>query len=328
MTGVSTGYVGLDRPNPHGTVNPDGRYWGRQKRRAPFSGGIVVHTAEVPPDYVAPDLGAERTADYFTGSTRPASYHRIADSDSIVPFLPFDHEAYHDATGGNRWSVGVSMGTQAHTWGTDLDHDERILRNGAKAAAEGAMYWASIAPGRDPLDCARWISPAQYRSHQPGLVEHGELDPSRRSDPWTSHRLRPELRSRFVVHMRAAITGFPTPPPPDPEDLTVADITAIIDAINASTATTTAAIASLRNDVGGWLQGERSWNGSAVYRISDRDAVHALRFDPEGPFLARLSPALLEALKSAGDVDPIVTIVTPGSPLAVELEAMRGFDPR
>lgn len=172
---TATGYYGLDHPNPRGTVNVDGRYWGRYRRRDAFSGGVVVHSAEVPPDYVLPDLGAERTANYFTGSDRPASYHRIADSDSIVRFLPFDHEAYHDATGGNRWSVGVSMGTQAHTWGTDLDHDERMLRNGSKAAAEAAVYWVSLAPGRDPLACARWITPAQYRAHQPGLVEHGEL---------------------------------------------------------------------------------------------------------------------------------------------------------
>lgn len=326
---MSTGYVALDRPNPHGTVNPDGRYWGRQKRRAPFSGGIVVHTAEVPPDYVAPDLGAERTADYFTGSSRPASYHRIADSDSIVKFLPFDHEAYHDATGGNRWSVGVSMGTQAHTWGTNLDHDERILRNGAKAAAEAAVYWASLAPGRDPLACARWITPAQYRAHQPGLVEHGELDPSRRSDPWTKHRLRPDLRDRFVAYMREELTGLPTPPPPpDPEEFTVADISAVIDAINASTATTTAAIASLRNDVGAWLQGERAFNGTAGYRIAGKRAIHLLRFDPEGPFLVRLSAALFEEMKARGDIDPVVIDVAAGSPLAEEMAGMRGFDAR
>lgn len=325
---MGTGYYGLDHPNPRGTVNGDGRYWGRQHRRDRFSGGIVVHTAEVPPDYVPPDRGAEATGDYFTGSTRPASYHSIADSDSIVRFLPFDHEAYHDATGGNRWSVGVSMGTQAHTWGTDLAHDERMLRNGAAAAAEAALYWASLAPGRDPRSAARWITTAQYRAHLPGLVEHGELDPSRRSDPWTTHRLRPDLRSRFVAYMLEAIDPFPLPPLPDPEEFTVADITAIIDAINASAAATQEAVATLRSDLGGWLQGERAFNGAAAYRIAGKSAVHRLEFSPDGPFLTRLSPALFEAMTARGDIDPVVFDVPAGSPLAAELAAMPGFDPR
>ena len=323
---MSTGYVALDRPNPHGTVNPDGRYWGRYRRRDPFSGGIVVHTAEVPPDYVAPDFGAERTADYFTGSTRPASYHRIADSDSIVPFLPLDHEAYHDATGGNRWSVGVSMGTQAHTWGTNLEHDELVLRNAARAIAEAARYWASLAPGRDPLAVARWITPAQYRAKEPGLVEHGQLDPSRRSDPWTTHRLRPDLRDRLVAYVRAELTGQPAPEPeptPDPEELTVADIAAILDRLDQQDR----AIAELRSSVGGWLQGERAFNGSGLFRVDGRDAVHVLRFDTAGPYLARLSPELLAILMAGADVDPIVTVVSDPAQVAA-LSALPGFDER
>ena len=323
---MSTGYVALDRPNPHGTVNPDGRYWGRQHRRDAFSGGVVVHSAEVPPDYVPPDYGAENTARYFTGSDRPASYHRIADSDSIVRFLPFDHEAYHDATGGNRWSVGVSMGTQAHTWGTNLEHDELVLRNAARAIAEAARYWASLAPGRDPLAVARWITPAQYRAKEPGLVEHGQLDPSRRSDPWTTHRLRPDLRDRLVAYVRAELTGQPAPEPeptPDPEELTVADIAAILDRLDQQDR----AIAELRSSVGGWLQGERAFNGSGLFRVDGRDAVHVLRFDTAGPYLARLSPELLAILMAGADVDPIVTVVSDPAQVAA-LSALPGFDER
>ena len=323
---MATGYYGLDHPNPHGTVNGDGRYWGRQHRRDEFSGGIAVHTAEVPPDYVLPDRGAEATGDYFTGSTRPASYHTIADSDSIVRFLPFDHEAYHDATGGNRWSVGVSMGTQAHTWGTNLEHDELVLRNAARAIAEAARYWASLAPGRDPLAVARWITPAQYRAKEPGLVEHGQLDPSRRSDPWTTHRLRPDLRDRLVAYVRAELTGQPAPEPeptPDPEELTVADIAAILDRLDQQDR----AIAELRSSVGGWLQGERAFNGSGLFRVDGRDAVHVLRFDTAGPYLARLSPELLAILMAGADVDPIVTVVSDPAQVAA-LSALPGFDER
>ncbi len=203
------GYWALEHPNLNARENRDGHYWGRHARRDVFSGSIVVHSAEVPPDYVGEDWGAENTARYFEDSTRPASYHRIADSDSIVRFLPFTHEAFHDGTGGNRWSVGVSMGTQAHTWGTRPDHDEKMLRNGAAAAAEAATYWASLHSGRDPMRCARWITAEEYRRKEPGLIEHGHIDPGRRSDPWTVHRLRPELRERFVTYMREAL-GSPT----------------------------------------------------------------------------------------------------------------------
>jgi len=207
------GYFGLDHPNPRAKANPDGRYWGYATRKGgQVSGVVVVHSAEVAPDYVGEDRGAEATAAYFTHSARAASYHRIVDSDSIVAFLPLSHTAFHDATGTNHHSIGVSMGTQAHTWGTDETHDDRMLRNAAKAVAEALQYAAG--QRANPMDFARWITPAQARAKQPGLVEHGQMDPARRSDPWTTHRLRPELRDRLLRYVREEL-GDTTP---DPED--------------------------------------------------------------------------------------------------------------
>ena len=196
-----TGFYLLDNPNPNANLRGDGQYWGRETRREPVSGGIAVHSTEGIPDYTPPDYGAENTARYFTHSTRPASYHTIVDSDSIVRCLPLDHEAYHDATGGNRYAMGVSFGTQAATWGRNAGHDDAMLRNGARAIAEMLRYWASQGTGRDPLEGARWITPSQYRAREPGLVEHGALDPTRRSDPWTSHHLMAALRERLLSYV-------------------------------------------------------------------------------------------------------------------------------
>ncbi len=208
----------LDHPNPKAKANPDGRYWGYATRKGDgASGVVVVHSAEVPPDYVGVDTGAENTARYFTSSDRAASYHRIADSDSIVEFLPFDHTAFHDGTGTNRHSIGVSMGTQAHTWGTNPGHDEAMLRNAAKACADAFRY-AAIRHHANPLTYVRWITPAQARAGVPGLVEHGEMDPGRRSDPWTTHRLRPELRDRLTDYIAAELTGGTPPPAPPTKD--------------------------------------------------------------------------------------------------------------
>lgn len=227
---MPTGFYGLDHPNPRGTVNSDGRYWGRRTRREAVSGAIAVHSTEGIPDYSPPDYGAENTASYFTHSTRPASYHTIVDSDSIVHFLPLDHEAYHDATGGNRHSMGLSMGTQAHTWGNNPDHDDRMLRNAARGIAEMLRYWASLAAGRDPHDGARWITPSAYRRREPGLVEHGELDPGRRSDPWTKHRLHDSLRARLLAYVIEELGADPTTSPKEWDEMaTKAEIQAVAE---------------------------------------------------------------------------------------------------
>lgn len=132
------------------------------------------------------------------------------------------------------------------------------------------------------------------------------------------------------VHAGMPVTGA-TPPPPNPQELTMADVATILarlDALDAKEAETAAALERLRADVGSWLQTERLFNGTAGYRIAGQDAVHVLRFDPQGPFLVRLTPALYAGLQGRGDLDPFVLDVPAGSDLATELASMRGFDPR
>lgn len=240
---VATGYWLLDNPNPNAPRRDDGnRGWFYPTRRDAVSGAIAVHSTEGIPDYDAPDYGAENTARYFTHSTRPASYHRIVDSDSIVRCVPLSYTAFHDATGGNSHAMSVSFGTQAHTWRRNPDHDEAMIRNGARALAEEARYWASLAPGRDPKQCARWISPAQYRARQPGLCEHGELDPGRRSDPWTAHPFRSEFRARLVAAMAAELGGDPEPTPEPKEWDEMATKAEILEAVEEGAALAVMAI--------------------------------------------------------------------------------------
>lgn len=129
---------------------------------------------------------------------------------------------------------------------------------------------------------------------------------------------------RYII-----LTGKPDPTP-DPEELTVADITAItakLDAQAAQIEAISSQLASVQRTVGDWMQGERAWNGSALYRVKGKNAVHVMRFDDDGPFLVRLAPEVYALLGAGGDVDPIVIQVADPDQVAV-LEAMRGFDPR
>lgn len=267
----------LEHPNPRAKRNSDGTYWGYDSRKGDrVSGVVVVHSAEVAPDYVGEDRGAENTAAYFTHSDRAASYHRIADSDSVVEFLPFSHTAFHDATGTNRHSIGVSMGTQAHTWGTNPAHDEAMLRNAASAVAD-ALRYAAARNHDDPSDYARWITPEQARRQEPGLVEHGEMDPGRRSDPWTAHRLRPDLRARLLAYVREDL-GSPAPPTKDWFDMaTKAELDEVVKArVAESEARILEQIGGARGDVlsvgvgvqklGTYLEGELTPEGGRSLR--------------------------------------------------------------
>lgn len=288
----------LEHPNPHAKWNPDGRYWGYQTRKgAGVSGVVVVHSAEVAPDYVGPDGAAEAVARYFTTSTRAASYHDIVDGDSDVEFLPYSHTAFHDATGTNSHSVGVSMGTQAHTWGTDPKRDDRMLRRCAARIANAFTYVARRR-GDDPLSYARWITPTQARARVPGMVEHGQMDPARRSDPWTTHVLRPELRDRLLVYVRQALDADLPPTPPDPGDLTVSDITAITAELAAINGRLDQLDAKVEDDG----TSTRRRLGREQLRITGEPAVFYLADGPDGaPVRVRIpDPVVLDWLVRRG----------------------------
>jgi hypothetical protein len=154
----------------------------RAVRRAAVTGAIVVHTAENVTDTVLPDGGAEAVARFISTRTDgPGSYHTVVDSDSIVDVGRYEWEMFHEATGGNRWSLGLSFACQAHQWPSLPDRwVQGALRNGGLEAATMAAWVRSTVGVTVP---ARRITSTEYRNGAPGFIAHADLDPGRRSDP-------------------------------------------------------------------------------------------------------------------------------------------------
>lgn len=153
----------------------------RKPRRARPSGVCVVHTAESTPDWVGHDSGAEAVAKFIQGRSDYGSYHDLCDSDSIVPLVPYDAEAYGDGTGSNPHAYHVSGATQAAKWNkAPKAWRDATVKNMAKAAAKYARWVKSKYGVTIP---ARRITRAQSEAGTPGFISHGERDPGRRTDP-------------------------------------------------------------------------------------------------------------------------------------------------
>lgn len=175
----------------------------RHPRRATPSGVVVVHTAESPPDTVGPDAGAENVAAFIARRTDFGSYHDLCDADTIIQLVPYDAEAFHDGTGSNPHSYGVSAATQAHRW-PELPPEwtDATVRNMARAAARYARW---IKAEHGVTIPARRITRAQSEARIPGFISHGERDPGRRTDPGSAFPW-----SRFLTYYTAELT--PAPP--------------------------------------------------------------------------------------------------------------------
>lgn len=161
--------------------HPPARSQFRRPRRDDPSGVVVVHTAENTPDLVAFDGGAEAVARYIAGRPDPGSYHDVCDSDSAINLVGYDAEAYHDATGSNPHSYGVSIATRADVWPLA----PQAWRDGAivQAAAAAARYAAWLRARSGIVIPARRITRAESDRRIPGFIAHAERDPARRSDP-------------------------------------------------------------------------------------------------------------------------------------------------
>jgi hypothetical protein len=150
-------------------------------RRAAVTGAIVVHTAENVTDLDGPDSGAEGVAAFIASRADAGSYHSVVDSDSIVRVGRYEWEMFHDGTGGNRWSLGLSFACRAAQWPVLPERwFQGALRNGAVEAANMARWVASTVGVAVP---AQRISAQEYRAGAPGFIGHAEIDPTRRSDP-------------------------------------------------------------------------------------------------------------------------------------------------
>lgn len=199
----------------HGTV----RDQFRSPRRDRLRGVIVVHTAESVMDTVGPDTGAENVARFIAGRTDPGSYHDLVDSDSFINLVDYDDEAYHDGTGSNRWSLGLSFACSTTDWQKmSPEKQAAFIEQGAIRAANMARY---VHAKTGIVVPARRISREESERGVPGLIAHGTRDPSRRSDPGT---IPPNLfpwdlfLTRCAFHAADLLGGNPNPPIDIPKD--------------------------------------------------------------------------------------------------------------
>jgi hypothetical protein len=192
-------------------------------RREEVSGVIAVHTAENAPDFVAFDGGAEAVARFIQHRTDPGSYHDLVDSDSIVDVVPYGYEAFHDGTGTNRHSLGLSIATRADVWPlAPQAWRAGAVENAARAAARMARY-VHKRTGR--VVPARRITAAQARARTPGFISHAELDPTRRTDPGAAFPWA-QFLDRYA-DLTADLRGETDMP------ITTAEVAAIAEAVEA-----------------------------------------------------------------------------------------------
>jgi hypothetical protein len=151
-------------------------------RRGVVSGGVVVHTAESGlPDISPPDSRAEGVASFIRGRSDPGCYHVLFDSDSTIEMWDFvPMTAYHDGTGTNDFSTGMSFATNAAAWGQYPAWDEKALR---RAADWLAKRFIPTMKARGVTVRLERTSVSKFRNGDPAFVAHGDLDPGRRTDP-------------------------------------------------------------------------------------------------------------------------------------------------
>lgn len=152
-----------------------------RRRYATPTGLIVVHTAESALDVIGEDTGAEGVADFIRRRSDPGSYHRLVDSDSIVPLIRFEMAAYGDGTGSNEFAIHLSFACRAADWPRmDPARREAFLVNGARAAREAAAWLREHHGITVP---ARRVTRTQSDQGAAGFISHAERDPDRRTDP-------------------------------------------------------------------------------------------------------------------------------------------------
>ena len=161
--------------------NPPNHRQYRDARRAEVTGAIVIHTAENKPHVEVPDRGAETVARFISLRGESGSYHSVVDSQNIVRIMPYEWEAFHESTGGNRWSLGLTFATRAAEW-RELPSSwiDDLISNGA-IEARAMADWVRNTVG--VVIPARRITAEEYRNKGAGFVTHADLDPERRSDP-------------------------------------------------------------------------------------------------------------------------------------------------
>ena len=177
----------------------------RSPRREDPSGVIVVHTAENTPDTIPEDRGAEAVAAFIANRSDYGSYHVLADSDTAIQLVQYTDEAFHDATGSNPHSFGLSAATQAHRWTQMPDWwVEGTIENLAAAAVAYARW---MAREHDIVIPPQRITREQSEQRVPGFISHAERDPARRTDPGEAFPWSDFLRE-YEQQMNPTIRGI------------------------------------------------------------------------------------------------------------------------
>ncbi len=185
----------------------------RASRRAKPTGTIVLHTAENTPDLVGQDSGAENVAAFIQRRTDPGSYHLLGDRDSIIQLVPFGAEAYHDGTGSNPWSIGISLAITAHWFRTSNDEAKLWYMAQLATMARTAADWLEATHGITVP--AKRLTKATQRD--PGFCTHMDREtwegtPGRRSDPWGDSDAMWSLFLDLYADTRVSTeTSTPTP---------------------------------------------------------------------------------------------------------------------
>jgi hypothetical protein len=99
----------------------------------------------------------------------------------VIQLVRYSDEAFHDATGSNPHSYGVSAACQAAKW---LDYSQEwrnaTVTNMARAAARYALWLKSRSGIVVP---AQRITRPESEDREPGFISHAARDPDRRTDP-------------------------------------------------------------------------------------------------------------------------------------------------
>lgn len=185
----------------HLEVHPPARSQYRKPRRAKPTGCIVLHTFQAPVGRTA-----KWGADFIAGRTDAAgSYHRLGDVHrDEIQLVPYEWEAFHDGTGSNRWSIGLSLMMNAADWPTLAAAEEAALLGTMVSMAHHAAAWLRSEHGI--VVPAHRITKAESDQGMAGFIAHGARDPGRRSDPGPDFPWAAFL-SQY------ALTGDPPPMP-------------------------------------------------------------------------------------------------------------------
>lgn len=151
---------------------------GRRKKIKPV---IVLHTAESVSDTVGEDTKAEAVARFVRTRTTYGSYHLIGDRDSIIQLVSFSDEAFHDGTGSNSWSIGISLAMKSADWTKKSFPVDQYLNSMVQMAGV-ASDWLER-NGYGEVKAKRLTKAQSNLADANGFISHGDRDPSRRSDP-------------------------------------------------------------------------------------------------------------------------------------------------